>query len=188
MNQEDDKPTVVLDIDALKAELAAKKNVSEAIDQDIEFSIHADETSPGYANPNSEIQTKVDKTKEIVFFDYSSGYFSKLLPKLPKSNDKINEKINYKFTLISTLPELNKILQSQAECIIIFHYNAAPKAVNQLTTQVKSKFKKAKTIIVAKGLSQEKANAHKASKAGADNYLSVPFSVKQFKKAIDSIS
>jgi response regulator RpfG family c-di-GMP phosphodiesterase len=120
-----------------------------------------------------------DSLKKVVFFDYSSEYFTKLVPKLPSTD--------YDFQVITTLPELNQILQSGEDSIIIFHYNAAPKAVNQLSGQIKSKFKNSKTVIVAKGLSPDKANAHKASKSGANAYLSVPFSIKQFKNTIDNL-
>mgnify|MGYP000663398879 CR=1 FL=1 len=187
-DEQDDKPTVVLDISALKEELASKKQV-DAIDQDIEFAVH-DETSPNISSGNTnelsleeELEDEVDLLgsgkRKIIFFDYSSQYFSKLAPKLPQEN--------YEFNIITELKELNAYLQSGESIVVIFHYNAAPKAVNQLSTQIKSKFPSAKTIIVAKGLSPDKASAHQKSKAGANAYLSVPFSVKQFTGAIDSI-
>ena len=190
MSEEDDKPTVVLDITALKAELAEKKNVSDAIDQEIEFFIHEDTQediravgSKDKLTLEMEVEDDLslidESLKRIVFFDYSSEYFTKLVPKLPSSD--------YSFEVITTLPELNKILQSGEKTVIIFHYNAAPKAVNQLSSQIKSKFINAKTIIVAKGLSPAKANTHKQSKSGANAYLSVPFSIKQFKSAVNSI-
>jgi response regulator RpfG family c-di-GMP phosphodiesterase len=183
MNDEDDKATVVLDIAALKAEMALKKKLGESIDQEIEFSIHEDtenntdttEDMKPTVNSSSELNAE----KEIIFFDYSSDYFTKLVPKLPD--------LHYTFKVITTLPELNSILRSGKESIIIFHYNAAPKAVNQLSGQIKLKFKNAKTVIVAKGLSQDKAQTHKKSKSGANSYLSVPFSIKQFKNTIENL-
>ncbi len=168
-------------------ELASKKQV-DTIDQDIEFAVH-DETSPNIASSSNElsleeeIEDEVDllgtEKPKIVFFDYSSQYFSKLAPKLPQDN--------YEFNIISELKDLNNYLQSGQSIVVIFHYNAAPKAVNQLSTQIKAKFPSAKTIIVAKGLSKAKADAHQKSKAGANAYLSVPFSVKQFTEVIESI-
>ena len=168
-NEEDDKPTVVLDISALKEQLKKSKEV-EIIDQDIEFSIH-DDTQGSISTINDEAS--------IIFFDYNSSYFSKLIEKLPQAE--------YKYECISDLKSLNTTLQSGDKAILFFNYVAAPKVVNQLTTQIKEKFPKVKTVIVAKGLSQENANEHKQSKAGANSYLSIPFSINQFLKAIEDL-
>lgn len=176
--EEDDKPTVVLDLNALKEELAQKKNVDEAIDQEIEFAVH-DETGSTEIDSAELSLEDISEDDQIVFFDYSSTYFSKLAPKLPSEG--------YEFKIIKELKELNTILQSGDAVKILFNYSAAPKAVNQLTTQIKAKFPNAKTVIVAKGLTPDKASAHQKSKSGADAYLNVPFSVKQFKSAMESI-
>ncbi len=178
-NEEDDKPTVVLDISALKEELAQKKNVNEAIDQEIEFAIHDDTGSTEIDSDELSLEDEISEDDQIVFFDYSSTYFSKLVPKLPTEG--------FEFKVIKELKDLNGILQSGDAVKILFNYSAAPKAVNQLTTQIKAKFPNAKTVIVAKGLTPDKASAHQKSKAGADAYLNVPFSVKQFKSAMNSI-
>ena len=186
-NDEDDKPTVVLDISALKDELKNKTEIDQ-VDQDIEFAVHEDQKENEQVNKRNqstlsltdidlnddleEIEDLVESLQKVVFFDFQSEYFSKLVPKLP--GDK------FEFTIISQLKELNSILQSNEPATVIFNYNAAPKAVNQLTAQIKSKFPATKTIIVAKGLSPEKAKAHQSSKAGANGYLSVPFSVEKF--------
>jgi molybdopterin converting factor small subunit len=178
-NEEDDKPTVVLDISALKEELAQKKNVNEAIDQEIEFAVHDDTDSTDLDANELSLEDDLDEDDLIIFFDYSSTYFSKLVPKLPSEG--------YDFKVIKELKELNTYLQSGDSVKILFNYSAAPKAVNQLTTQIKSKFPNAKTIIVGKGLTADKAAVHQKSKAGADAYLNIPFSVKKFKSTVDSI-
>ena len=116
---------------------------------------------------------------KFIFFDFKSEYFSKLLPKLP--GDKFD------FNLITELKDLNSILQSKEPTTVIFNYNAAPKAVNQLTTQIRAKFPNTKTIIVAKGLTPEKAQAHKESKAGSNAYLSVPFNIAKFEETVRSV-
>lgn len=197
-NEEDDKPTVVLDLNALKEELKNKTEV-EAVDQDIEFAVHEEnrfkdksENTSGVDSSEQSLSLDVDLGEDIdlsedieqalqkvVFFDFQSEYFSKLVPKLPTGK--------FEFSIISQLKELNTILQSKESTTVIFNYNAAPKAVNQLTTQIKSKFPDTKTIIVAKGLSPEKAQAHKASKAGANAYLSVPFNVAKFEQVVSGV-
>ena len=49
------------------------------------------------------------------------------------------------------------------------------------------KFPLTKTVIIAKGLSDEKALTHQKSKAGADAYLSIPFNVAKFESIISSV-
>mgnify|MGYP001626849872 CR=1 FL=1 len=191
-NDEDDKATVVLDLNALKAELKAN---SDVVEQEIEFAVHTEsESSPGKeTHVSSEILSLDDdlgvdldddleettELQKVVFFDFKSEYFSKLVPKLPA--DKFD------FKLITELKDLNSILQSKEPTTVVFNYNAAPKAVNQLTTQIKAKFPDTKTIIVAKGLTPDKAQAHKESKAGSDAYLSVPFNVAKFEETVKGV-
>jgi hypothetical protein len=191
-NDEDDKATVVLDLNALKEELNANSNVEE---QEIEFSVHTESNSdsnvPEASNESLsldddlgedldlDLEEEVVELQKVVFFDFKSEYFSKLLPKLP--GDKFD------FNLITELKDLNSILQSKEPTTVIFNYNAAPKAVNQLTTQIRAKFPNTKTIIVAKGLTPEKAQAHKESKAGSNAYLSVPFNVAKFEETVRSV-
>jgi len=191
-NDEDDKATVVLDLNALKEELEANSNVEE---QEIEFSVHTESNSdsnvPEVSNESLsldddlgedldlDLEEEVVELQKVVFFDFKSVYFSKLLPKLP--GDKFD------FNLITELKDLNSILQSKEQTTVIFNYNAAPKAVNQLTTQIRAKFPNTKTIIVAKGLTPEKAQAHKESKAGSNAYLSVPFNVAKFEETVRSV-
>ena len=191
-NDEDDKATVVLDLNALKEELKANSNVEE---QEIEFSVHtgsnSDSNVPEASNESLtldddlledldlDLEEEVVELQKVVFFDFKSEYFSKLLPKLP--GDKFD------FNLITELKDLNSILQSKEPTTVIFNYNAAPKAVNQLTTQIRAKFPNTKTIIVAKGLTPEKAQAHKESKAGSNAYLSVPFNIAKFEETVRSV-
>jgi len=191
-NEDDDKPTVVLDLNALKKELAEKQNVDEEVTQDIEFAVH-EQVGAATEKPqastltideeaNDDLMDLTDESADelkLIFFDFHSQYFSKLVPKLPSDFAH--------FTIINELKELNEILQSKEPVTVLFNYNAAPKAVNQLTAQIKAKFPDANTVIVAKGLSPEKAQQHQKSKAGANAYLSVPFSIDKFKEVIKKI-
>jgi response regulator RpfG family c-di-GMP phosphodiesterase len=175
-NEEDDKATVVLDIKALKEELAAARTVEDV--DDLEFSATTEQDS----NQNISLDDDLDEIvqlQKVVFFDFKSEYFSKLIPKLPADI--------FDFNLITQLKDLNLVLQSKESATVIFNYNAAPKAVNQLTAQIKAKFPNTQTIIVAKGLSPEKAQAHKNSKAGSNAYLSVPFNVAKFIETVKSV-
>lgn len=181
-NEEDDKPTVVLDLNALKKELAENAKVSDEVTQDIEFAVHQDTDTHKLdelsldESLDEEIDLSEEQHQRVVFFDFQSQYFSKLLPKLPEGH--------FNYEIISELKDLNAILQSKEAVTVVFNYNAAPKAVNQLTAQIKAKFAVTKTVIVAKGLSAEKAELHRKSKSGANAYLSVPFSIEKFEETI----
>lgn len=190
-NEEDDKATVVLDINALKKEMAQKSASGDmAIDQEIEFSVtpenvggassvseNSEDLSLGDDIEEGELLVEDDKRK-VILFDLNSEYFTKLSAKLPDT---------FEYVIIKELKELNKILLAKEEVVIMFNYNAAPKSVNQLTTQIKAKFDHAKTVIIAKGLTPEKAQQHKNSKAGANAYLSVPFNISKFESTVKSV-
>jgi CheY-like chemotaxis protein len=194
-NDEDDKATVVLDINALKEELATKSAAGgDAIQQDVEFVISpGDEVAPEPSSGAEEslssdddlgddlgddLIEEVEEKRQVVLFDFNSEYFTKLSAKLPDTFD---------YNIVKELKDLNKILQSKEPVVIMFNYHAAPKAVNQLTTQIKAKFPEAKTVIIAKGLSPEKAQQHQNSKAGANAYLSVPFNIQKFEETIQNV-
>lgn len=189
-NNEDDKATVVLDINALKEELASKSaSGGDAIQQDVEFAISPGDEVREASNEeglslgedlddDEDLLAETEERHKVVLFDFNSEYFTKLSAKLPDSFD---------YNIIKELKDLNKILQSKEPVVIMFNYNAAPKAVNQLTTQIKSKFPEAKTVIIAKGLSAEKAQQHQNSKAGANGYLSVPFNIEKFEETIRNL-
>ena len=192
-NDEDDKATVVLDINALKKEMAEKSAAGGEIEQEVEFAITAENVGTGKINTESlnEAQELTldgdiddgdmlleENKKKVVLFDLNSEYFTKLCAKLPDT---------FEYVVIKELKELNKILTSKEDVVVMFNYNAAPKAVNQLTTQIKTKFNNAKTVIIAKGLTEEKAKQHKDSKAGANAYLSVPFNISKFESTVKSV-
>lgn len=188
-NDEDDKATVVLDINALKEEMAAKSAAGgDEIQQDVEFSVTSGEETSDPSSDELSINSDLDDDEldlggsleeeekiQVVLFDFNSEYFTKLSTKLPNTFD---------YKLVKDLKDLNMVLSARTPVVIMFNYNAAPKAVNQLTTQIKAKFPDAKTIIIAKGLTPEKAQQHKNSKAGANAYLSVPFNIGKFEETI----
>lgn len=163
-DDEDDKPTVVLDINALKAELENKKSEMENIVQDISFAV--EEEIEQDIEPEFDATPESSDDKEYILFDLNSEFFQKNKEKLPG---------DFNYVVVKELKELNNKMQSGDDKVVIFNYNAAPKAVNQLTIQIKAKFPKVKTVIMAKNLSDEKAQAHKKTKSGAHAYISVPF-------------
>ncbi len=205
-DEQDDNATVVLDINAFKDQL---KKAEEAVDADLDeiaFGVH-EENEKSESETESETESseeasleEIDDSDEsgldldlgesleieeepaspakIVLFDYQSKFFSKFQPKLPTDNE---------YHLVSELKELNTFLLKKEPVIILFNYNATPKAVNQLTAQIKAKFPAAKSVILAKGLTAEKAEAHQKSKSGADAYLDYPFTMDVFTETIQKI-
>ena len=164
MADEDNSATIVIDFNSIKGEL----NKDELLtDEESELLFDVDVTLPN------------DTPKMNVYlFDYESSYF----------DQKIKEhELGDRFLRISKVKDLNKALTEDPNSIICFYYNDAPKAVNQLSSQIKAKFKKTKTIIIAKGLSAKKAEEHYKSKYGASSYLKEPFELKQFLETINKL-
>jgi DNA-binding NarL/FixJ family response regulator len=160
-DNEDDKPTVVINIDELKALRDEKEGLAQSVPVDLEFNVFSEETDE---------QSSESNTAPVILFDYQTTLFEQSLNKLPT---------NYDFILIKDLKELNQRLHSKDFQIVFFYYNANPKAVNQLTAQIRKKFPAIKTVIVAKNLSNQKALAHSKSEFGANGYISLPFDLEK---------
>lgn len=161
-DQEDDKPTVVLDLNALKESVKSEQDELDDVASEIEFSAHTEDV------PEQQLN--------VVLFDFKSEFFTKNVNKFPPA---------FKYEVVDNLKELNAHLQSQQNHVVMFNYNAAPKAVNQLCAQIKTKFPKIGTVIMAKNLSSEKAQQHQSTKSGANAYVSAPFKVESLRDAIE---
>lgn len=213
---DDDKPTVILDLNAIRKQKQKQEEDLANIAQDLEFAVATDEEvvktsvtttapkiealkvpeaapviGPDFAvssisseefaeqfleqrahTPEPEIKTKV------ILFDFNSDFFEKSKSKLP---------LGYEYQIARTLPELNKILSSKTFQIVVFNYDVNPKAVNQLTAQIKKKFPVTKTMIVAKAISPEKAKAHAATSSGANGYYKLPLEASTFEAELKKI-
>jgi DNA-binding NtrC family response regulator len=168
---EDDKATVVIDINALKKLKEAQDNQLDDMAGSLEFSTDAlsdDEKAP----------EKPSSACPVLLFDFSQGYFKESQDSLPSS---------IQFTHVETLQDLNNWLKKKTPLILIFGFDANPKAANQLCAQLKTKFKQVKTVIIAKGLSEKKVQIHQSSPAGANAYLRAPFEADQLQKTIENL-
>jgi hypothetical protein len=170
MEDNDDKPTVVLDFNALKSQL--KKE--EELGSDLEFNVNESSDELVFDESLLEEEEEQDTSNQlalkrpVIFFQYKDKYFTdKIAPFL--SDDKVH--------LIEDLNSLNALITKDGNCSVVFYYNANPKVVNQLVVQLKKKFKQTKCIIVAKNLSKQKADQHKKTAYGAHGYLSDPFNM-----------
>jgi hypothetical protein len=195
-HEEDDKPTVILDLNALRKQKIAQEEELANIVQDLEFSAISEpqgtpaaapvpslvvEPAPQYldsevfAEKFLEARAKVSEPEvktqtRIILFDYNSDFFQKAKSQLPK---------NFDYHIAKTLPELNKFLAMKSLQIVVFNYDVNPKAVNQLTKQIKQKFPYSKTMIMARAISPEKARIHAATPSGAHGYYQFPLDAKR---------
>ncbi len=166
-HDEDDKATVVIDINALKKQKEQKQQEIDGLAEALEFQA---------AGPGDEAASTPELP--VAFFDFGTGIFQALKGKLPAS-------IPAKF--VKELPELNGLLKLRRPQVVVFPYEANPKAVNQLCAQLKLKFPEVKVFITAKNLAPDKIKIHSASPAGAQAYLKWPFSEEEFKAALNGI-
>lgn len=164
--EEDDKPTVVLDLDALKKELQQKENELSDIASDIAFNLDEDDESQA---------TISHSDTPIILFDFQSTFFKENLDDLPRG---------YNYQVVNELKDLNQLMQKRIPSIVVFNYNAYAKACNQLTVQIKEKFPLIKIILAAKNLSSQKAQEHQKSRAGAHAYLRIPIEKQIFEEKI----
>jgi hypothetical protein len=190
---EDDKPTVVLDLNALKKQKQKQEEEMNNIVNELEFNV-GEEGSPStedsedfaenFLNARKDVETKqapassatatgsITKLR-IILFDLQSDFFKKALPQLPKGMD---------YKLITNLNELNQQLRVKEFQIAVFNYDGNPKAVNQLTAQIKQKFTHIKTVIMAKNISPEKAKIHAKTPSGANGYYQLPLDAAKVMK------
>lgn len=153
---EDDKPTVVLDLNALKKQKLKQEEDLANLASELEFGVPEDEPD---STPNKRFSFPV------ILFDLSSDFFQKSLPLMPQG---------FEYKVLKTLPELNQALKSKDFQIVAFHYDSNPKAVNQLCAQIKAKMPLTKTLIMAKAISPEKAKIHAQTPSGAAGYYQLP--------------
>ena len=165
-DNDEDEATIVLDFNKIKEQLAQEEE--NLVDPtSLDFTAKAFDISSNSADEDMI-------SSPIILFDFKVPYF--------KGKFKTS-----KVTIISELADLNKRLRETEGNILGFYYNADPKVINQLVLQIKTKFPSNKILIIASKLSAEKAQVHKNSKFGANDYLSDPFESEDFFKKIKSL-
>lgn len=194
---DDDKPTVVLDLNALKKQKLKQEEDLANIVQELEFSV-GPEDAPKKAAPEKSLTTdeyaaeilknrpetsapKAAPAKtsfKVILFDFQSDFFQKSVSKFPKGFD---------YHIAKDLGSLNKFLSEKSFQIVVFNYDGSPKAVNQLTAQIKQKFPHTKTMIMAKSISPEKAKMHAKTPSGANGYYQFPLDSKKIELEFQKI-
>lgn len=167
---EDDKPTVVLDLNALrKQQLKADEELAN-IASELEFNVDHT-TTPG---PVKAAPLKPEALKyKVILFDLEGDFLKKSKSQFPAG---------YDYQVCSTLPELNIHLREKTFHIVVFNYDQNPKAINQLSTQIKLKFPMSKVLIMAKNISPKKAQDHALTPAGASGYYQLPLEPKKIEE------
>lgn len=185
---EDDKPTVVLDLNALKKQKLKQEEDLANIGSELEFNTYNE--SEGLDHDSEEFAEKFldqrsitapDEKKNnpaVILFDFGNDFFKKSQAHFPKGFD---------YQLLTSLPELNQSLKSKNFQIVVFNYDGNPKAVNQLCAQIKAKKPSTKTIIMAKAISAEKAMAHAKTASGADGYYQFPLDPAKIEKEFQKV-
>lgn len=214
---DDDKPTVILDLNAIKKQKLAQEEELANIVHELEFAVGTEDevkdvkeatmtkSSPIATKANNvvEIEPKFEadnldsetfaaqfletrakipepevKQTRVILFDFNSDFFAKSKEQFPKG---------YDYHIATDLPQLNKHLTSKTLQIVVFNYDVNPKAVNQLTAQIKKKFPLTKTMIIAKSISPEKAKLHAATASGANGYYKLPLDASKVESELKKI-
>lgn len=196
---EDDKPTVVLDLNALKKQKLKQEEDLANIASELEFNIppegEADSedfaeqflqnrskapapAAAKSAGTNSKLMLAKEGSVSVILFDFTSDFFKQSQAQFPKG---------FAYKIIKTLPELNQCLKSKSFQIVVFNYDGNPKAVNQLCAQIKAKMPTTKTMIMAKAISPEKAKMHAKTVSGAAGYYQYPLEAAKIEKEFQKI-
>lgn len=193
---DDDKPTVVLDLNALKKQKLQQEEELANIAQELEFAVGPDEVSSSSKTSQTNSLPKTDDSEEfaeafldqtnaskiealakesftVILFDFQSDFFQKCQGQFPKGFD---------YQIARNLQELNKFLTNKNFQICVFNYDVNSKAVNQLTAQIKQKFPTTKTMIMARAISPEKARIHAKTPSGAHGYYQFPLDAKKIEQ------
>lgn len=175
MTDKDDVSTIVLDFNNLKTKLDEKEDIieDEATFQNLAFSTDLLKNGSGDTNITSLKELKI--SRKIFLLNYKTKFFE-------KHHDFFSDLSNSQS--LSSIKDLNSAITDFPNGIFIMYFNDNPKVINQISEQIKNKFTKAISIIIAKNLSVTKAKEHKKSKYGANAYLNEPFLVEELEEIL----
>ncbi len=172
---EDDKPTTVIDLKALKREKEEKERKLEEIGYDLEFNVKpgARAAAPATAQP----QAMPSALPPVVLFDFGKGHFAaQPMPPGPHYHQ------------VEALPELNAWLKKKVPFVLVFPLDVHPSGVNQLCAQLKAKFPHVTVVLLSKHFTPEKVAIHQASPAQAGHYLKLPFSAADWVRVLQQVT
>lgn len=183
MDNEDDKPTVVLDLNALKKQKLKQEEDLASMASDLEFNV-----TPEISGTDPEVHaseflkqrrpTLKESQTRVILFDFESNFFGEQISHFPNG---------YEYKIVRSVAELNQCLKTKVFQIVCFNYDVHPKAINQLSAQIKAKLPSTKTIIMAKNISLEKAKLHAQTAAGAQGYYKFPLVAQRLEKEFQKL-
>lgn len=170
MGDNEDISTIVLDFNDMKSRLDETEDIIEgdASVDDLAFSL-----DPQLSTKNVEATQK-----KIFLIAYKTNYFY-------SKTEIFNSLKNCQ--VIVDIKELNQVITKNADAIFVMFFNDTPKAINQISEQIKSKFPKASSLIIATNLSTSKAKKHQSSKYGANAYLNEPFTLDELNSTLTQL-
>lgn len=172
---EDDKPTVVLDLNALKKQKLAEEEKLAHIVEEIEFDVMEKSDEPTITTVGG-IPDK-DQVR-VVLFDFQSDFFEKSIKHFP---------MGYDYVMAKSLEELNSCLRTKGFQVVVMNYDVNAKAVNQLSAQIRAKFPDSRVLIMARAISPEKAKLHAKTPAGAAGYYQLPLDPSRIQEELERI-
>jgi len=191
VQDEDDKPTVVLDLNALKKQKLKQEEDLANLASELEFNVSPEVsgTDPevfaeNFLNQRQEVPKKEEEKEEkeekfpVILFDYESNFFAENKSDFPEG---------YEYKVVKTVADLNQCLKNKKFQIVCFNYDVLPKAVNQLSAQIRAKMPFTKTIIMARAISPEKAKLHARTPSGANGYYRYPLEKEKVEKEFQKI-
>lgn len=178
-SDEDDKPTVVLDLNALKKQKLFEEEKLAHIEDEIQFDVLSKEKEVDEENTMTLVgQAPSKENLKVVLFDFQADFFAKSMRHFPAG---------YDYIMATSLEELNNCLRTKGFQIVVMNYDVNAKAVNQLSTQIKNKFPESRVLIVAKAISPEKAKMHAQTPAGAAGYYQLPLDPNRMNQEFQKI-
>lgn len=172
-DDDEDKPTVVIDLNALKKQKSKLEEDLASQASELVFNVGEEEIAIESDDFSSDIENF-----PVICFDFQSDFFENSLDLFPEG---------FEYKIAKSLQELNSFLKAEDFQVVIFNYDVNSKAVNQLCMQIKQKRPLTKTLIMARSISPKKALIHAATASGADGYYEFPLEPKRIKQELVKI-
>ena len=177
MSDEDDKATVVIDLNKLRKEKEKQEKDLANVAESLEFNLNNDsEEAVSPTIPGSKPTAPVMSSLPVVMFEFGKNHFAKLKANFPQG---------FQFHHVAELPELNGWIKKKIPFVLCLPLDVNPKAVNQLCVQLRAKYPHIHVVVVSQLMGPDKIALHQKSPARAAAYMGYPFASADFKVVLD---